>query len=129
MKSSIVRIAKSHCQKYSYIPIFNEIITLAKIATGRLVTYLDSLKCYRLNMCAGGGERGGGGDFKHEKKGYGTVKCFGNHWHISGPRITFWSEWWSLGQNQLKTPALEYSTFNGCTRLHITLSLPPPLSL
>src|SRR4029434_8887264 len=49
----------------------------------------------------------GGGGYKHEKEGYRTVNCFGNHWHISGPRITFWSEWWSLGQNQLKTPGLQ----------------------
>ena len=26
--------------------------------------------------------------------------------HISGPQSTFYSEWWSLGQNQLKTPDL-----------------------
>ena len=57
-------------------------------------------------MC---GERGrGGGGYKHEKEGYGTVKCFENHWHLSGPRITFWSEWWSLGQNQLKTPGVDH---------------------
>src|SRR4029434_7211921 len=54
----------------------------------------------------GGRGRGGGGGYKHEKEGYGTVKCFGNHWHISGPRITFWSEWWSLGQNQMDTLGL-----------------------
>src|SRR4029434_10383510 len=53
------------------------------------------------------GGRGRGGGYKHEKEGYGTVNCFGNHWHISGPRITFWSEWCSLGQNQLKTPGLD----------------------
>src|SRR4029434_9982710 len=29
----------------------------AKIATGRLVIYPDSLKCYRLNMCSGGAGR------------------------------------------------------------------------
>ena len=55
-------------------------------------------------MCAGGG-----GGHKHEKEGYGTVKCFGNHWHISGLQITFWSEWWSLGPNQLKTLEIENS--------------------
>ena len=49
-------------------------------------------------MCGG---RGRGGGYKHEKEGYGTIK-------ISGPRITFWSEWWSLGQNQLKTPAIDH---------------------
>src|SRR4029434_3797573 len=57
-------------------------------------------KYYRQNMCA----RGGGVAAVTNMKKNGTVKCFGNHWHISGPRITFWSEWWSLGQNQLKTP-------------------------
>src|SRR4029434_10225415 len=77
MKSSIVRIAKSHCQKYSCLPIFSEIITLPKIATGRLVTYPDSLKCYRLNM------RAGGGAWKRRlqtwKKNRGVHKNFGNH--------------------------------------------------
>ena len=56
-------------------------------------------------MCAGGGGVAAAVT-NMKKEGYGTVKCFGNHWHISRPRITFWSEWWSLGQNQLKTPAL-----------------------
>src|SRR4029434_8517497 len=52
---------------------------------------------YRQNICAGGAGRGGGG-YKHARA------CR----HISGPRITFYSEWWSLGQNQLKTPDLVY---------------------